>query len=68
MTAHPNSPNGCWQRHGFTVERLARIDGGPLTRRVIRDPSGAVVLDGVGIDYETEYQQARGMLLPEGDA
>ena len=47
---HENSPNGCWKRHGYKVER----DG---KRRTIFAPSGELIFEHgpAGYDAEMEY-------------
>lgn len=54
MTTHPNSPNGLWAKHGYTVERLPRRDHGGHYR-IIRDPEGQVVLQDAGYEGEMEW-------------
>lgn len=54
MTAQPNSPNGLWAKHGYTIERRHRRTGGPRVR-TIRNPHGDVVLDDAGYDAELEW-------------
>ena len=59
---HPNSPNGCWLRHGYRSELPP---GRPLARcRNVYAPDGSLVL--VAADYEKQfdYCRAKGLLLP----
>jgi len=57
---HPNSPNGCWKRHGYIVHRDKR-------RRKIFKPDGELLFDHgpAGYDVEMEYIEKHGMLLTE---
>ena len=54
MKPHPDSPNGLWARHGYTIERLPRALGQGLYR-IIRDPKGRVVLQDAGHEGEMEW-------------
>lgn len=54
MAAHPESPNGIWQRAGYTVER----DG---AKRRIYNHAGAMVLDCAGYDGEMEFIRQSGL-------
>lgn len=62
VKAHPNSPNGCWARHGYRIERIPDKFG--YTRRRIYAPDGTMVLDDAR-DGEHEYIVAHGYLLPD---
>lgn len=57
MTTHPDSPNGLWARHGYTIERRPRPPAamGPGLYRIIRDPEGRVVLQDAGHEGEMEW-------------
>jgi hypothetical protein len=46
-----NSPNGCFERHGFYVHREPKGNG--PARRTIVSPVGELVLQGAG--YEAEH-------------
>lgn len=50
-----NSPNGCWERHGYRVERYSVNPGAPARLRRIYAPTGELVLDGVGYDAEIRF-------------
>jgi len=56
MTPDPNSPNGCFSRHGYKVEREPRRSGQGYHRTVL-DPHGNQVLQRAG--YEAEIQFCR---------
>lgn len=60
MSAHPNSPNGCWERNGYRIERSGK-------RRKVFSPDGALIFDHgqVGYDAEMEYIRLHGMLINE---
>lgn len=59
VVTHPNSPNGCWARHGYFIERK----GG--NRRVYK-PNGDLLFDHGRCGYgdEMEYIIKHGLLLP----
>lgn len=62
---HPNSPNGCWQRHGYRSEMP---QGLALARcRNVYAPDGTLVL--VAADYakQIDYCRSRGLLLPDSE-
>jgi hypothetical protein len=63
--SHPNSPNGCWSRHGYRVERYAAQPGWPVKLRRIYAPDGALVLDGQGYDEEVGYCRVHGLMDQE---
>lgn len=64
-TPHPNSPNGCWQRHGYRSERPA---GKPkATCRNIYAPDGTLVLVDADYDAQINYCREHGLLLPESE-
>lgn len=63
--AHPNSPNGCWQRHGYRSERPAGKPNG--TRRNIYAPDGTLVLADADYDAQINYCREHGLLLPESE-
>ena len=62
---HPNSPNGCWERHGYRIERIKRPMGPP--KRNIYAPNGTLVLEDSGYDEEMAYCRKNGLLLPSED-
>lgn len=62
---HPNSPNGCWARHGYRVERTSRPMG--PARRDVYGPDGALALEDSNYDKEIAYCRENGLLLPESD-
>ncbi|AVJ25450.1 hypothetical protein CQ006_04765 [Pseudomonas cedrina] len=62
-----NSPNGCYQRHGYTVERTPR-KGGAGHHRAIYDQSGQLVLNRAGYDAEIQFCIERGLMLKEDQA
>ncbi len=47
MVAQPNSPNGCFERHGYTVVRTPRKTGAGF-HRAIYDHAGQQVLNRAG--------------------
>ena len=51
---NPNSPNGCYQRHGYTVERTPRKSGAGQ-HRAIYDQNGQLVLARAGYDAELQF-------------
>lgn len=54
MTPRPNTPNGLWAKHGYTIERIPRRGAGKH-HRIIRDPEGRVVLQDAGYDGEMDW-------------
>jgi hypothetical protein len=56
-TPAPNGPNGCWQRHGYRVERI----GAGYARRIF-SPAGELVLDCAGYEGEMAFCRANGLL------
>lgn len=60
---HPNSPNGCWERHGYRVVRTERPMGSP--KRDIYAPDGTLVLEDSDYDEEMAYCREHGLLLPD---
>lgn len=63
----PNSPNGCFQRHGYTVERTPRKSGAGY-HRAIYDQHGQKVLNRAGYDAEMQFCAQQGMLVNEDQA
>lgn len=64
MAAQPNSPNGCFERHGYTVVRTPRKTGAGH-HRAIYDPSGQQVLYRAGYDAEIVFCRERSLMLQE---
>lgn len=62
-TPHPNSPNGCWLRHGYRIERVGKYGG----KRNIYAPDGTLVLSDAGYDEQMAYCREHGLLLPEAE-
>ena len=62
---HPNSPNGCWKRHGYTS--TPSRDNGICRLRDIYSPTGEKVLEQVGYQEQIDYCREHGMLLPESE-
>lgn len=62
MAAQPNSPNGCFERHGYTVVRTPSKSG-PGNHRAIYDKTGQQVLNRAGYDEEMNFCIANGLLL-----
>jgi hypothetical protein len=60
----PNSPNGCYQRHGYTVERTPRKSGSGFNR-AIYDHAGQQVLSRAGYDAEMQFCIESGLTLKE---
>ena len=67
MNPQPNSPNGCFQRHGYTVERTPRktVTG---YHRAVYDPNGQQVLNRAGYDAEIQFCADHGLLQDEAQA
>lgn len=65
--ADPNSPNGCFQRHGYNVERTPRKSGAGH-HRAIYDRSGQQVLKRAGYDAEIQFCHEKGLMLREDQA
>lgn len=61
---NPNSPNGCYQRHGYTVARTPRKRG-PGSHRAIYDPNGQQVLNRAGYDAEIQFCREQGLLFDD---
>ena len=62
-TPHPNSPNGCWLRHGYRIERVGKYG----CKRNIYAPDGTLVLSDAGYDEQMAYCREHGLLLPEAE-
>ena len=62
---NPNSPNGCWERHGYRIERIPAVMGAPT--RNIYNPAGTLVLADTNYDEEMTYCREHGLLLPSDD-
>ena len=60
----PNSPNGCFQRHGYTVERTLR-NSGVGHHRAIYDQNGQQVLSRAGYEAEIQFCAERGLMLKD---
>ena len=60
----PNSPNGCYQRHGYTVVRTPSKHGTGF-HRAIYDPSGQQVLNRAGMDAEIQFCIENGLMQQE---
>uniref|UniRef100_A0AAU6W692 Uncharacterized protein n=1 Tax=Pseudomonas phage Aurca01 TaxID=3138527 RepID=A0AAU6W692_9VIRU len=63
----PNSPNGCFQRHGYTVERRPRKSGAGY-HRAIYAQNGQQVLSRAGYDAEIQFCREQGLMLKEDQA
>lgn len=61
MAAHPDSPNGCFARHGYRIEKCPNPKG-ELKWRRIYNPAGEVVLYAVGYDAEMQFCKDNGLL------
>ena len=59
-----NSPNGCYQRHGYTVERTPRKSG-TGHHRAIYDQHGQQVLNRAGYNAEIQFCRDQGLMLRE---
>lgn len=57
----PNSPNGCFQRHGYHVHREPKANG--PGRRSIVSPSGELVLQSAGYNAEHAFCVSNHLLL-----
>ncbi|MCU1758748.1 hypothetical protein NTD84_03305 [Pseudomonas sp. 14P_8.1_Bac3] len=64
---YPNSPNGCFERHGYTVERTPRRSGVGY-HRAIYDRHGQQVLSRAGYDAEIKFCREHGLMLQEDQA
>ena len=54
MTDHPQSPNGLWSKHGYTIHRKPR--GAVSSKiRTITAPDGEAVLVDAGFDGEMQW-------------
>lgn len=62
MPAQLNSPNGCFQRHGFTVVRTPRKTSSGY-HRAIYDRHGQQVLNRAGYDAEIQFCRERGLMI-----
>ncbi|MFV3314082.1 hypothetical protein [Pseudomonas sp. NY15374] len=58
----PNSPNGCFDRHGYTVIRTPRKSGSGH-HRAVYDPNGQQVLNRAGYDAEIQFCRENGLML-----
>jgi hypothetical protein len=56
MAANVGSPNYCWERAGYRIERIKHKPGAPALRNIY-DPFGNLVLSGAG--YEGEMEKIR---------
>lgn len=56
----PNSPNGCFARHGFHIHREPKANG--AARRSIVSPSGELVLQAAGYAAELAFCVTHGLL------
>lgn len=63
MGVNPNSPNGCFERHGYTIERRPGPDGSKV--RTIRNPEGEVVLQGAGYDAEIAFCKENSLMIED---
>jgi hypothetical protein len=61
---NPNSPNGCFQRHGYAVERTASRSGAGH-HRAIYDQNGQQVLNRAGYDAEIQFCIEHDLMLKE---
>lgn len=62
MAAHPNSPNGCFERHGYTVIRTPRKSGSGH-HRSIYNHNGQQVLNRAGYDEEAQFCADHGLMI-----
>jgi hypothetical protein len=60
MAANVGSPNYCWERAGYRIERIKHKPGAPALRNIY-DPEGNKILSGAGYDAEMEEIRARGL-------
>lgn len=61
MPQHPDSPNGCFARHGYQVIKAPNRKG-QLKRRLIYNPVGELVLEAAGYDAEMQFCIDNGLL------
>jgi glyoxylase-like metal-dependent hydrolase (beta-lactamase superfamily II) len=54
MTDHPQSPNGLWAKHGYTIQREPRGYGSSMIR-TITAPDGEAVLVDAGFEGEMQW-------------
>ncbi|MDG9807736.1 hypothetical protein N7613_03695 [Pseudomonas juntendi] len=67
MLAQPNSPNGCFERNGYTVVRTPRKIGAGF-HRAIYDHAGQQVLNRAGYEAELQFCADHGFLQVEAQA
>jgi hypothetical protein len=58
----PNSPNGCFERHGYTVVRTPRKTSSGH-HRAIYDANGQQVLNRAGYDAELQFCRDQQLML-----
>ena len=61
----PNSPNGCFERHGYTVVRTPRKSG-VGSHRAIYDQRCQQILNRAGYDAEMQFCRDQGLLEADG--
>jgi hypothetical protein len=64
MAAQVGSPNYCWEKAGYRIERIERKPGAPVLRNIY-DPEGNLVLSGAG--YDGEMEEIRRLRLASDD-
>ena len=68
---HPQSPDGLWAKHGYTIQREPRGYGSSMIR-TITAPDGEAVLVDAGFDGEMQWirenLEAENAGLPDNDA
>lgn len=62
MQPQPNSPNGCFKRHGYTVVRTPSQTG-PGFHRAVYDHNGQLVMNRAGYDAEIQFCRENGLML-----
>ena len=60
MKPHPNSPNGCFERHGYHTHRFYGAAGN--IKRIIVAPTGHLALVNPSYDKSIDYCRKAGLL------
>lgn len=63
LRGNPGSPNYCWQKAGYRIEREPRKNHGTL--RKIFDPDGVQILCDAGYEAEMAEIKRRGLYKTE---
>lgn len=63
MKPHPNSPNGCFERHGYHTHRYHNKAGGQC--RIIVAPDGGLALVRPTYEEALDFCKEKGLLQEE---